>query len=657
MSVGQSQLAAMQPANDSRRPFFNKHASPSEDACYDSMKAEKQLSDDERQTLSRQGVFRYCELNENTEGPKLVFGYTCQHCRKSQGALKGFKHNDNCVQSGVENIAIDSRDCRGALLPANERIPTAVAHPHDLSDRDISKPELLAEAALPEGADNKKESNPLTGAEAPAPAMEKTQKISFQQLAAALSSKKSATGGVEQHGIKKSDWFELGEDHLIRLGFQVKKGKKGWLQLGSETFEICRKEKGEVYLSPEVEAEFILTVHSKKDLNVSYTQAIKLDKEVCESLKALKEGDCLQFGGSSQRVGFGVFDKNKFNRAQLNEINQQKSDYPVLEVKCIVKGTEKKNAQASALENATHRKKRAVTHLQHKRTHSSKVGAKDKVGHSYGLDHKKALHDAVLNGNKKEIESLLEKGIDIDMPLTPIHMTAFQMATLKGDLDMGRFLLDKGANINACTPDYNNTSLIWAAEEGKTEAVKFLLENEADFSLCTTNNRSPLFMAADKGHTEVVKLLINAGASVNALTTDQRTALHQAVARKDKKTAQALLDGGADTNICMPNDVTALHLATETGSVGIATALLKKGANADACSHKKAGGCTALYLAAQKGDLSMVRCLLEHKANPNVSSAKGFSPLWVAIYKGHSDIVELLQSNGAEINMPDCSIS
>ncbi len=64
----------------------------------------------------------------------------------------------------------------------------------------------------------------------------------------------------------------------------------------------------------------------------------------------------------------------------------------------------------------------------------------------------------------------------------------------------------------------------------------------------------------------------------------------------------------------------------------------------------KIGG--SLHEAAAKGDLEQVKQLIAQRANVNESDA-GFTPLYVAVYKGHAAVAELLIARGADVNAKD----
>ena len=53
----------------------------------------------------------------------------------------------------------------------------------------------------------------------------------------------------------------------------------------------------------------------------------------------------------------------------------------------------------------------------------------------------------------------------------------------------------------------------------------------------------------------------------------------------------------------------------------------------------------------------IVVLLLEHEASPNIVDSKGSSPLHLAAWAGHSDIVRLLLTTGVRVTQIDLRVS
>src|ERR1051326_6210499 len=100
------------------------------------------------------------------------------------------------------------------------------------------------------------------------------------------------------------------------------------------------------------------------------------------------------------------------------------------------------------------------------------------------------LVEAVKQGNKEAIRSLLHLHIDVYMP-QPDGTTALAWATERADLEMAELLIRAGANINAAN-DYGATPLWLACTDGNTAMVEKLLSAGANPNLRLTSGETPL---------------------------------------------------------------------------------------------------------------------------------------------------------------------
>lgn len=85
----------------------------------------------------------------------------------------------------------------------------------------------------------------------------------------------------------------------------------------------------------------------------------------------------------------------------------------------------------------------------------------------------------------------------------------------------------------------------------------------------------------------------------------------------------------------------------------LAEALLKAGAVNDVEFRGAACRCTALAGAAHAGNAKLVALLLAAKANVNAEAARGQTPLLLAAWNGHGEVVQLLLKHGARPDAVD----
>ena len=90
------------------------------------------------------------------------------------------------------------------------------------------------------------------------------------------------------------------------------------------------------------------------------------------------------------------------------------------------------------------------------------------------LIHVRTLCEAVERGAKKEVESLIKQGVDVNATTDPTGLTPLHLAASKGDKDMVELLLEHGANINARNMS-RLTPLRMAVRGGHIEVADFLM--------------------------------------------------------------------------------------------------------------------------------------------------------------------------------------
>ena len=302
------------------------------------------------------------------------------------------------------------------------------------------------------------------------------------------------------------------------------------------------------------------------------------------------------------------------------------------------------------------------------------------------------LFDAVLKGDRKAVQQLLQNRVDVDAA-QPDGSTALMLAADRNDLEVADLLIRASANVNAAN-EYGATALSVAAASGNTALVTRLLGADADPNRALVSGETPLMAAVDKGHIDVVRALVEHGANVNA--TESRggqTALMWAVAGKqpeivkllvergadararsdgdftpllfaaqqgDLESGRTLLQAGADVNDARKTDrLTALMVAAASGHTELSVLLMNSGANPGLVDQS---GYTALHYAAlDAGRAVLVKALLDHRANPNARttrdtranttsgvSVKGATPLFLAAARGHVDAVRALVAGGAD---------
>ncbi|MGH0179506.1 UNVERIFIED_CONTAM: hypothetical protein FKN15_001612 [Acipenser sinensis] len=204
---------------------------------------------------------------------------------------------------------------------------------------------------------------------------------------------------------------------------------------------------------------------------------------------------------------------------------------------------------------------------------------------------------------------------------------------------------------------------------GHKELVKVLLEHKANPNAATTAGHTPLHIAAREGHVATIHVLLDAEAQQTRMTKKGFTPLHVAAKYKKLEVAQQLLERGANPNASGKKGFTPLHVAAKYKKLEVAQQLLERGANPNASGKN---GLTPLHVAAHHNHLDVVKLLLSKGGSPhnsarnqlevatsllqfgasaNSESLQGVTPLHLAAQEGRPDMVDLLISNQANVNL------
>ena len=193
-------------------------------------------------------------------------------------------------------------------------------------------------------------------------------------------------------------------------------------------------------------------------------------------------------------------------------------------------------------------------------------------------------------------------------------------AVKNGDEHQIQSLLDKGVNINSKDKD-GTTPLMRIAFDGNTTTVKYLLEKGADVNLRNNFETTALMNAASRPYSE-------GPAKDNNL-----------------EIVRMLVDHGVDINFKSKTGWTALTGAVQANQTGIVLYLLEQGAEVN--TQYAPNGQTPLIMAVQRRNKAMVEALIAKGADVNVKDNSGRSVIQQA--QGHPEITELLKQAGARM--------
>ena len=260
-----------------------------------------------------------------------------------------------------------------------------------------------------------------------------------------------------------------------------------------------------------------------------------------------------------------------------------------------------------------------------------------------------ALIGAANDGNIEAVKQHLAAGTDANAKdkygTTPLHRAAE-----KGHKEVVALLIAKGADVNAMT-NTGWTSLHFAALKGRKEIAELLLASGADVNAKDkTRGGTPLHYAAispnyGRGHKEIAELLITKGADVNAKADDGGPPLDWAM--QHPETADLLRKHGAKTGEELKAEQSLID-AAESGNIEAVKQSIADGTDVE-LKCVNCGG-TVLSHAAVGGHKEIVELLISQGADVNAKGKHGRISLHAAAAKGHKGIAELLIANGADVN-------
>ena len=174
--------------------------------------------------------------------------------------------------------------------------------------------------------------------------------------------------------------------------------------------------------------------------------------------------------------------------------------------------------------------------------------------------------------------------------------------------------------------------LQYAARDGRLEMAQMLVAAGADVNSREANDITPLLSAIANNHVDVARFLIDHGADVNASDWYGRTPIWSAVETRNMDKDNATFENSID----------------RAPYIDLITALLAHGANPNARTKEQPPvrsqflrvtgtlewvdftGMTPFLYAARAGDVTVMRLLLSHGADPNIPTYAGTTPLMAA---------------------------
>ncbi|XP_071086040.1 serine/threonine-protein phosphatase 6 regulatory ankyrin repeat subunit C-like [Haliotis cracherodii] len=262
------------------------------------------------------------------------------------------------------------------------------------------------------------------------------------------------------------------------------------------------------------------------------------------------------------------------------------------------------------------------------------------------------LHVACLGGYMDVVKYLLLQNI-VDIKSRGCYgRTPLMKTAEKGHREVLDFLVIKGGNLSSVDDEGNNILHV-ACIGGHVEMVKHVLSlGIVGINSRGQYGRTPAMMAACCRHKDVVEFLMKRRADVSLVDDDGNTILHVACIGGDLEVVKFVLSLNAvDLNCKGHHQRTPVRMVDFWKHRNVFDFLVSKGADLSQVDDK---GENILHVACLEGHLDLVKdSVTNHRVDINSRGRYGRTPVMKAAEKGHKEVLDLLKSNGCDVNLKD----
>jgi ankyrin repeat protein len=264
----------------------------------------------------------------------------------------------------------------------------------------------------------------------------------------------------------------------------------------------------------------------------------------------------------------------------------------------------------------------------------------------------------VTDQTRSEIADLLIKhGVNPDHR-TKSGQTALHLAVASMDVNLVRTLLTHGASVEIRDQSGSTPLLVASKHNFSTGIIDLLLQVRSYPSAQDHEGYTPLHkVLASHQAANSVDSLLKAGADITIQSRSLYSILHHCVEYSDERerdnVLEQLLEAGAISLLEIGANFgeTAFQIAAKHATASTLKMLLKHGANIDALDDSD---WHAIHYAASGGNLDTMAYLLSRGCDVNqLVHGRDGTALHTAVLKNDVDMISLLHSNKADLNISD----
>ncbi|XP_046548229.1 ankyrin repeat and KH domain-containing protein mask-like [Haliotis rubra] len=192
-----------------------------------------------------------------------------------------------------------------------------------------------------------------------------------------------------------------------------------------------------------------------------------------------------------------------------------------------------------------------------------------------------------------------------------------------------------------------------ASKAGDLETVKRILSaGPVEINTRGWNSLTPVMVAAWRGHSDVVEFLVGRGADVSLVDRDGNNVLHSACDGGDLEIVKLIVSMNVvDINSRGWRSRTPVMAAARRGHSDVVEFLVGRGVNVSLVDRD---GNNVLHSTCYGGDLETVKLIVSmNVVDINSRGEYSTTPVMVAAYNGHSDVVEFLVCRRANVSLVD----